>query len=445
MAMTEPHLRIGIMYEPEIIFRLNETYLLAPNGIPYEGIQKVNYREGKIWLNDELVDEETLIFEPVRYHEASFELNDVTIGIQFHWERKEDQSFKGSLEIMIENEKLSAINILPLEDYLVSVISSEMSATSNVELLKAHAIISRSWMLAQTQKSNSLKQTGKTYQSISETPEEYIRWYDREDHLNFDVCADDHCQRYQGITRQSTQIVEQAVARTRGMLLMNNGKICDARFSKSCGGISETFENVWEPEVHPYLQFIIDNPTTPEGFDIDLNNEDAAQKWIRNAPEAFCNTHDKEVLSQVLNDYDQETTDFYRWELTYQQADLAELIARKSGRDFGVILDLVPVERGLSGRLKKLKIVGSKLTLIIGKELEIRKTLSESHLYSSAFVVDKQNISDGIPAEFVLTGAGWGHGVGLCQIGAAMMGAKGYKYDEILLHYFRGASISKEY
>ena len=443
--MTEPHLRIGIMYHPEIIFRLNETYLLAPNGVPYEGIQKVNYRDGKIWLNDELVDEETLVFNPVRYHEASFELNDVTIGIQFHWERKEDQTFKGSLEIMIEDDQLTAINILPLEDYLVSVISSEMSATSNMELLKAHAIVSRSWMLAQTQKSNSLKETEKIYQSISETPEEYIRWYDREDHLNFDVCADDHCQRYQGITRQSTKIVEQAVAETRGMLLMNNDKICDARFSKSCGGISETFENVWEPEVHPYLQSIIDNPTLSEGYQADLTNEEAAQKWIRNAPDAFCNTHDKEVLSQVLNDYDQETTDFYRWKLTYQQADLAELIARKSGRDFGAILDLIPVERGLSGRLIKLKIIGSKLTLTIGKELEIRKTLSESHLYSSAFVVDKQNITDGIPGEFILTGAGWGHGVGLCQIGAAMMGAKGYKYDQILLHYFRGASISKEY
>jgi len=443
--MTEPHLRIGIMYEPEIIFRLNETYLLAPNGVPYKGIQKVNFLDGQIWLNDELIDEKIILFEPVRYHEASFELNDVTIGIQFHWERKEDQTFKGSLEIGVEDEKLTAINILPLEDYLVSVISSEMSATSNMELLKAHAIISRSWLLAQTEKGKSIKETGKTSQSISETPVEYIRWYDREDHLNFDVCADDHCQRYQGITRQLTPAVEQAVAHTSGMLLMHDGKICDARFSKSCGGISETFENVWEPEAHPYLQSIVDNPSLPEGYHADLTNEDAAQKWIRNTPEAFCNTHDKEVLSQVLNDYDQETTDFYRWKLTYQQADLAELIARKSGRDFGAILDLIPVERGLSGRLKKLKIVGSKLILTIGKELEIRKTLSESHLYSSAFVVDKQNIVDGIPAEFVLTGAGWGHGVGLCQIGAAMMGAKGYKYDEILLHYFRGASISKEY
>ena len=443
--MNEPQLRIGIMYQPEIIFRLNETYLLAPNGVPYEAIQKVNYRDGKIWLNDEPVDEEILVFNPVRYQKASFELNDVTIGIQFHWERKEDQTFKGSLEIRIENEKLTAINILPLEDYLVSVISSEMSATSNLELLKAHAIISRSWLLAQTEKSKAINQSGKSYQSISETPEEYIRWYDREDHLNFDVCADDHCQRYQGITRQSTPLVEQAVAQTRGMLLMNDGKICDARFSKSCGGISETFENVWEPEVHPYLQAIIDNPAPANGFDTNLTNEEAAQKWIRNAPEAFCNTHDKAVLSQVLNDYDQETTDFYRWKLVYQQADLAELIARKSRRDFGAIVDLIPVERGLSGRLKKLKIVGTKLTLTIGKELEIRKTLSESHLYSSAFVIDKLDIQNGIPEQFILTGAGWGHGVGLCQIGAAMMGAKGYKYDEILLHYFRGATISKEY
>jgi len=433
------------MYQPEIIFRLNETYLLAPNGVPYEGIQKVNYRDGKIWLNDEMVDEDILEFEPVRYHEASFELNDVTIGIKFHWERKEDQQFKGSLKIIGENEKLTAINILPLEDYLVSVISSEMSATSSLELLKAHAITSRSWLLAQIAKGKELQHSGKTYQPISETTEEYIRWYDREDHLNFDVCADDHCQRYQGITRQSTPLVEQAIAETCGMLLMDGENICDARFSKCCGGITETFENVWEPEVHPYLQSIVDNPALSEDFEADLSNEEAAEKWIRNAPEAFCNTHDKEVLSQVLNDYDQETKDFYRWKMVYQQADLAELIARKSGNDFGTIIDLIPIERGKSGRLKKLKIVGSKLTLIIGKELEIRKTLSESHLYSSAFVIDKQNISNGIPGEFTLTGAGWGHGVGLCQIGAAMMSTKGYKYDEILMHYFRGASISKEY
>jgi SpoIID/LytB domain protein len=443
--MKEPHLRIGIVYQPEIIFRLNEIHLLAPNGVPYEKIHKVNFHDGKIWLNNEIVDEENLLFEPVRFHEASFELNDVVIGINFHWERKEDQQFKGSLEFIVENEKLTAVNILPLEDYLISVISSEMSAASSLELLKAHAIISRSWILAQIKKGKELKEATGTYQSSSETAEEYIRWYDREDHQNFDVCADDHCQRYQGITRQSTALVEKAVAETRGMLLMYDGKICDARFSKSCGGISETFENVWEPEVHPYLQSIVDNPEEPVGFDTDLTQEVAAEKWIRNKPAAFCNTEDKQILSQVLNDYDQETTDFYRWDLHYLQADLAELIARKSGRDFGNIVDLIPVERGKSGRLIKLKIVGTKLTLIIGKELEIRKTLSESHLYSSAFVVDKLNIIDGIPGEFHLTGAGWGHGVGLCQIGAAMMGAKGYQYDKILMHYFRGATISKEY
>ncbi len=443
--MNEPQLRIGIMYEPEITFRLNHKYSLEPKGIPLEGVQIVKYRDGRIWLNEKSVDENILVFQPVRYADASFELNEVTIGIQFHWERKENQRFKGSLEIRIENEKLTAVNILSLEDYLVSVISSEMSATSSLELLKAHAVISRSWLVAQTEKSKLLKQTQQKYQSITETPDEYIRWYDREDHQNFDVCADDHCQRYQGITRQSTPLVEQAIAETHGMMLMNGGKICDARFSKSCGGISETFANVWEPEDHPYLQSIVDNPVSPEGFELDLTDEKAAGKWIRNAPEAFCNTHNKEVLSQVLNDYDQETTDFYRWKVSYSQAVLAELIQRKSGREFGDILDLVPVERGKSGRLTKLKIVGLKRTLTIGKELEIRKTLSESHLYSSAFVVDKQNIVDGIPGEFVLTGAGWGHGVGLCQIGAAMMGAKGYKYDEILLHYFRGASIKKVY
>lgn len=444
-SMIEPQLSIGILYEPEIIFRLNETYLLAPNGIPYEGIQKVNYREGKIWLNDELVDEDTLLFQPVRYHEASFELNDVTIGIHFHWERKEDQQFKGSLKIIIENEKLTAINILPLEDYLISVISSEMNATSSLELLKAHAITSRSWLLAQIEKGKVLQDASHTIQSITETSEELIRWYDREDHLNFDVCADDHCQRYQGITRQSTPMVVQAIGETRGMLLMDGERICDARYSKSCGGITETFENVWEPTIHPYLQSIVDNPSLPDGFDSDLTIEEAAERWIRNTPDAFCNTNDKEVLSQVLNDYDQETKDFYRWKLTYQQADLAQLIARRSGKDFGAIIDLVPIERGKSGRLTRLKIVGTKLTLTIGKELEIRKTLSPSHLYSSAFVVDKQNIKNNIPGEFTLTGAGWGHGVGLCQIGAAMMGVKGYTYNEILMHYFKGASIVKKY
>ncbi|HET6559511.1 MAG TPA: SpoIID/LytB domain-containing protein [Prolixibacteraceae bacterium] len=443
--MSDPQIEIGIMYEPEIIFKLNEKYLLAPNGLPHDGMHKATYRDGQLFMDDELVDENELLFQPVRYHKGSFELNDVTIGINFHWERKENQLFKGSLKIIIENEKLTAINILPVEDYLVSVISSEMKATSSLELLKAHAITSRSWLLAQMEKGNKVQQSGNKYNSTVLTPGEYIRWYDREEHEHFDVCADDHCQRYQGITRQSTPLVVQAIDETSGMLLMSGDKICDARYSKSCGGMTETFENVWEPEVHPYLESIVDNPFLSDGYDADLTQEEAAERWIRNIPDAFCNTQDKEVLSQVLNDYDQETNDFYRWKVSFKQAELAELIARKSGQDFGEILDLIPVERGKSGRLNKLKIVGTKLTLTIGKELEIRKTLSESHLYSSAFVVDKHMGENNIPQEFTLTGAGWGHGVGLCQIGAAMMGAKGYKYDEILKHYFPGARISREY
>ena len=443
--MAQPTLKVGIMYEPEIRFVLNGYHMLRETGEIMNGPQTVAFSGGKILLNGNAVQSGSVVLNPVDPKTASFDLLDVTIGIHFHWERKENQRFKGSLCIIVENEKLTAINDIPLEDYLESVISSEMSAMSSIELLKAHAVISRSWLLAQVIKGKELKQSAKKYNPVAETATEYIRWYDREDHANFDVCADDHCQRYQGITRQTSELVRQAINETFGLTLMHNGKVCDARFSKSCGGIAETFENVWEPEVHPYLQAIVDNPKAPAGFDLDLTNENAAENWIRNTPEAFCNTHDKQVLSQVLNDYDQETTDFYRWKVTYAQQVIAELIARKSGRDFGAIIDLIPVERGKSGRLKKLKIVGSKLTLIIGKELQIRKTLSESHLYSSAFVVDKYNIENGIPQEFILTGAGWGHGVGLCQIGAAVMGEKGYTFEEILMHYFRGAELEKLY
>ncbi|HEX3010141.1 MAG TPA: SpoIID/LytB domain-containing protein [Bacteroidales bacterium] len=263
--------------------------------------------------------------------------------------------------------------------------------------------------------------------------------------MNFDVCADDHCQRYQGITRQTSQLVGKAIDETRGLCLMYNGNVCDARFYKSCGGVTELFENTWEPVNHPYLQAIVDNSQMPATYDLDLTKEEAAQRWIRTSPKAFCNTNDVKVLSQVLNDYDQETTDFYRWEVTYSQEKIAELISRKTGKDFGHIIDLIPVERGKSGRLIRLKIVGSKLTLTIGKELQIRKVLSESHLYSSAFVVDRHKIVDGIPGEFVLTGAGWGHGVGLCQVGAAMMGEKGYNFREILEHYFKGAELKNYY
>ena len=325
----------------------------------------------------------------------------------------------------------------------MSVISSEMSATSSMELLKAHAVISRSWLLAQIQKNKNLQTGNEKYQTTFRSDNELIRWYDREDHPYFDVCADDHCQRYQGITRAITPGVERAVKDTHGEILAINDHICDARFSKCCGGVTEVFENVWEPVRHPYLQKIVDNDFDPEGFSLGLDQEEDANAWIMGHPDAFCNTSDKEVLKQILNNYDQETNDFFRWKVEYSQDELSALVKLRTGIDFGLIVDLVPVERGCSGRLIKLKIVGSLRTMIIGKELEIRKTLSESHLYSSAFIVEKQVDDDHI--NFILHGAGWGHGVGLCQIGAAVMGNKGYFYQEILMHYYQGADLVKMY
>ncbi|MBO4984381.1 MAG: SpoIID/LytB domain-containing protein [Bacteroides sp.] len=438
--MQEPKVQVGIMFEPQIEFDLLAPYRI--NGKEVSGKQQVCHQEGKILWNGTTYDE--LLFEPVEEATAAFELIDVTIGINFHWERKENQRFLGSLRVIVENGKLTAVNVIRVEDYLTSVISSEMSATASLELLKAHAVISRSWLLAQIQKNKELVEEHTDYCACHQNDEELIRWYDREDHVNFDVCADDHCQRYQGITRASTEIVKQAIAATRGQLLMFDGKICDARFSKCCGGAYEEFQYCWEDKKYSYLVKQRDSKTNTELP--DLTNEAEADKWIRTSPEAFCNTTDKKILSQVLNNYDQETTDFYRWKVEYTQDELSALILKRSGVDYGQIIDLVPIARGTSGRLWKLKIVGTKKTLTIGKELEIRRTLSPSHLYSSAFVVDKEGeVAEGIPAKFTLVGAGWGHGVGLCQIGAAVMGEQGYNYKEILLHYFINASIEKLY
>ncbi len=442
-----PSIEVGVLFAPEFSVVLNGDFKLKGSGQLLSG-------PGSVRLDDEVCilcvnqreirEALPLELEPVNYQTASFDLKNVVIGINFHWERKEDQRFKGVLRIIREGDHLTAVNRLPLEDYLVSVISSEMSATSSSQLLRAHAVISRSWLLAQKEKEQQLKESGH-YVTMVETPTEKIKWYDREDHLNFDVCADDHCQRYQGITRASAREVEQAVADTSGEVLTWEGKIADARFSKCCGGITELFEYAWEPVHHPYLTKVIDAPQLPEGFDLDLTGEDAARAWITGNPPAFCNTNDAGVLSQVLNDYDQETADFYRWTVTLSREEIKALLLKKINLDLGDILDLIPVERGVSGRLVKLKIVGTKGALTIGKELEIRKALSESHLYSSAFVVEKTDGEDGIPNSFTLRGAGWGHGVGLCQIGAAVMGAKGYPYKAILEHYFRGSVLEKRY
>lgn len=436
--MREPNVHVGIQFEPKIEFILHAPYSF--NNKEFKGLQKTHYKEGKVAWNDELYDEIILI--PDEVTNSSFELIDVTIGINFHWERQENQRFKGALRIIPENNKLTAINILSVEDYLISVISSEMSAKASLELLKAHAVISRSWLLAQIEKNKEIHSTGTKYHNEYKKPGEYIIWYDREDHTNFDVCADDHCQRYQGITRASTPAVSTAVNATKGEVLTYKDKICDARFSKCCGGVFEEFATCWEDAPHPYL---VKRRDDNENSIPDLTNEDIAQDWIRTSPKAYCNTTDINILAQVLNNYDQETTDFYRWKITYTQDEISNLIKKNTGIDFGSIIDLIPISRGTSSRLIKLKIVGTKKSLIIGKELEIRRVLSTSHLYSSAFVVDKKDSTNDIPTEFTLTGAGWGHGVGLCQIGAAVMGEKGDSYDNILYHYYIGADITKRY
>lgn len=449
--MKEPKVHVGILSEKRIKFVL-PTYYEAQGSYCQEvvtrckvvsGEQEVTYDNGEIQWDGSSY--ESLVFIPFDYDNDAFELKDVTIGVNFHWERKENQRFMGALKFIVEDEKLTAVNLINVEDYLTSVISSEMSATASLELLKAHAVISRSWLMAQIQKNKENASTSAGSSSFTRTDEELIRWYDREDHTHFDVCADDHCQRYQGITRASTDIVKQAIAATRGQVLMSGGEICDARFSKCCGGAFEEFQYCWEDKKYSYLAKKRDLVTETAELP-DLTKEAEADRWIRTSPEAFCHTTDKRILSQVLNNYDQETTDFYRWKVEYTQDELAKLIRERSGIDFGQLIDLIPVARGTSGRIWKLKIVGTKQTLIIGKELEIRRTLSPSHLYSSAFVVDKEDIAaDGIPGRFILTGAGWGHGVGLCQIGAAVMGEQGYKYDQILLHYYIGAAIEKLY
>lgn len=423
---------VGILNSSKISFSLNDIFVAKGEDI--SGNQQVVFSEGGIMWNGSQYRK--LTFVP-KSSNASFSLHDVTIGKDFHWERKEIQTFTGILHFVVESDKITAINELPIEDYLTSVISSEMNASAPLEFLKASAVISRSWLLAQILKQKNSSQSCNSFFSFIKKDGELIRWYDREDHTIFNVCADDHCQRYQGITKANTTAAIQAINETRGQILVSNGAICDARFSKCCGGISEEYQTCWENKDYPYLKAIPDIADNQITAIPDLTDENVAEKWIRSYPDAFCNTHDKNIISQVLNDFDQETTDFYRWKVEYSTRQISDLIRTKLQDDLGTILNLVPVARGKSGRIWKLKIIGTKKTLIIGKELEIRRVLSETHLFSSAFVVDKTENG------FILTGAGWGHGVGMCQIGAAIMGAKGYKYDEILLHYYQGAKIIK--
>jgi SpoIID/LytB domain protein len=441
----EPQVDVGIVSGTVIQFRLNQPFSLktSKDGLDvlnvgtFEGDQQVTSCQGKLLFMTQTYD--SLLFTPLK-RGGSFELNQVTIGVGFHWERTEKQTFEGQLVLLPDNQQVVVINRVPVETYLTSVISSEMSATASDELLKAHAVISRSWILSQ------ILQKGKNDQQnpgFIETNAERIRWYDREDHLLFDVCADDHCQRYQGITRVSHPNVKKAIQATRGQILSSENQICDARFSKCCGGHLEAFQYCWENSPKAYL---IGKPDMIEtGSDQglspvpDLRLEANAIEWIKGTPPAFCHTTDKQILSQVLNHYDQETTDYYRWTVSYSVEELSDLVERRAGLHLGEIRELIPLERGVSGRITRLKCIGSIRSIILGKELEIRRTLSETHLYSSAFYVEKKN------NQFVLHGAGWGHGVGLCQIGAAVMGEQGYSYQTILEHYYPGAILQKKY
>lgn len=439
----EPFVNVGVLLSSQISFRLNGAFRLVCDGmIIQESITgesfSVTYENGRILLDGSLYD--NITFTP-HSKASSFTLSNVIIGIDFHWERKEEQCFSGSLKFISLDDKVQAINIVPVEEYLTSVISSEMSATSSLELLKAHAIISRSWLLNKLfNKKLSLKQS-EFFDILEDGTERFIRWQDHLDHTDFDVCADDHCQRYQGISRVCSDTVKEAINATFGKVLHYDGNICDARFYKACGGATELFENCWEDVHHPYLVPLRDDLESP--LLPDLTNEKECEKWLLSSPKSYCNTNDKTVLSQVLNNYDQETPDFYRWKVEYSQMELSELICRKSGIDFGNIISLTPKKRGASGRIIELEIVGEKKRLIVGKELEIRKYLSPSHLYSSAFIVKKCKKNG--ETFFTFHGAGWGHGVGLCQIGAAVMAHQGFGHIQILNHYYPNAEIKKLY
>ncbi|MCH7826855.1 MAG: SpoIID/LytB domain-containing protein [Bacteroidetes bacterium] len=442
-----PVVKVGILSDECIEFGLygdykvdgfNETF----NGVIYaelkDNIIICSIGKKTIEISDEIQ------FDPSNQKVDYFLFNDIKVGEKYHWENKEKERFRGSLYLKKHEGKIIVINLVNIEDYLRGVISSEMSDKSTLQALKAHSVISRSWLLSQMYSKNQ-KENKNEHVVENENATEHITWTKRQEHQLYDVCASDHCQRYHGITRLSTGMALRAVNETEGIVLTYQNEICDTRYSKCCGGITESFENVWEPEKIDYLTSMNDYKFEPENYSLDFSNEESSKKWIINTPPAFCNTMDKNILSNILIDYDQKTQDCYRWEVKYNQKTLAKIIKEKTTIDFGDIIDLIPVERGASSRLITLKIIGSKKTLIIGKELEIRRILSSTHLYSSAIVIEKQKIKDGIPQKFIIKGAGWGHGVGLCQIGAAVMSAEGYKFDEILSHYFSRTTFKKIY
>lgn len=446
---NEPTIAVGLMTIPagQASFELHGKFITQDGVTLLPGTYQANISGTQIVISTHLTHETEITLLPVNKDTDSFTVHDVVIGINFHWERKEHQTFQGALKLKVDaNGNLLVINLVPLEQYVTSVISSEMSATSNLELLKAHSIISRGWLLAQIKPWRIERQTDLSNGAIqinAQGEQELIRWYAREAHTEFDVCADDHCQRYQGITKATEPRVFETIHSTRGNVLIFAETICDARFSKCCGGMVEDYAAAWDNTKLDYLTVLYDGETFPADFSLPLSNEDNARQWILGRPSAFCNTQDKEILSRILPDFDQETTDFYRWKVTLTQDEIQSLLQKKLGMDLGAILRLEPVERAESGRLVRLRIVGEKATLIVGKELEIRRALSPSHLYSSAFIIEADPST--VPKIFTLHGAGWGHGVGLCQIGAALMAEQAYNYQQILSHYYPGAQLHQLY
>lgn len=446
----EPWITVGILTADKIDFELYGDFHSFGFRQIFSGPFSAEIINDRIICrskSDKMEISDEIIFEPTDPIAESFLIKEVPIGKEFHWERKEKQRFIYQLKLLKHGQKIIALNFLPLENYLVSVISSEMSAKSSLQLLKAHAIVSRSWLLRQLENNALKKSEGESVpaQFEDKNESEKIVWYDKQEHELYDVCSDDHCQRFHGVTKITTEIARQAIEQTMGQVLTDSGSICDARYSKSCGGITEEFENVWQPVHHNYLKSVLDYKFEPDNFNLDFTDEVNSRKWIKGNPPAFCNTLDNRILSQVMQDYDRETKNFYRWKVEYSQQELADLIKQKTGIDFGSIIDLQPVERGKSARLVKLRIVGSKKTFVIGKELEIRKVLSKTHLLSSAIVIEREEFKDSVPMRFKIWGAGWGHGVGLCQIGAAVMAYRGFMFDEILMHYFSNARITKIY
>lgn len=448
LLQAEPTVNVGLVTGAERIALVlsSESHTQAGRHFPAGAYVVFLETDGSLVISDEQGHAEKITqpdgVELQFSQSATFTLRGVTIGIDFHWQQQEDQTFTGDLLLRPDDQgRLLVINRVPVEAYVTSVIASEMSATAHLELLKAHAIISRSWLLAQLAPWKTLR----AIEGQSQTNEEIVRWYDRENHSEFDICADDHCQRYQGVTKVTAANVYEAINATRGQVLAYAGELCDARFSKSCGGFTELLSTAWEAGDVPYLQAFYDGEELPTNCRLPLSDEANAAAWIRQAPPAFCNAHDPAILTKILPNFDQATTDFYRWQVTLEQAELQSLLERKLGLSFGAIRALEPVERGASGRLKRLRIVGEPRTLIIGKELEIRRALSPSHLYSSAFVIEPEAVQNGVPARFTLRGAGWGHGVGLCQIGAALMAEQGYDAAQILQHYYRGTQLFELY